>query len=161
MSTEKPTNVPWPVWAAVTLLAAMIPIFFQTFNGDDPPDDPPLVTPTDESEHDAPADPLVGVWEQHIYDDYGYTRLLGKFIVMKQNGAYVMGAKEQLRSPDVINSSGIFDVTYHDGVWTFKSDWGDGQIAYFKLARVSDKGFEGASFLQGYERSKNRRIKVA
>jgi hypothetical protein len=120
-----------------------------------PPVAPPPTPP-------APAlAPIIGLWEQYFYDHAGKLAYGGTFRVVQQKNTYRMYAEKQPKTPFIINSLGLFDVEYSSGVWTFKSDWGNGDIGHFVLKRVSDTVFEGESLFNGKApKTKNKWVKI-
>ena len=112
-----------------------------------------------DSPNDANED-LSGVWEQYSADRYGNLIYVGEFLVTKQNGAFIMVPREQVQAPGIINAVSISDVTYNEKFWTFKSHWGNGMFAKFRLERVSSETFEGVSLVNGQIIGRDRWIKI-
>jgi len=92
-----------------------------------------------------PIVPIVGVWKQYFYDAYGKLVYGGTYRVTKQQENYVMREDDSMKASNIVNSLGLFDITYDGDLWTFRSDWGNGLTGYFRLRRVSDTIFEGES----------------
>lgn len=105
-------------------------------------------------------DELSGVWEQYSADSHGNLRYLGEYLVTKQNGTFVMFPKEQVQIPGIIHAKSISDVTYNEKLWTFKSHWGNGMFAKFRLEKVSDEIFEGVSLVNGQIVGRDRWKKI-
>lgn len=90
---------------------------------------------------------LAGIWEQYAVVDSETDIYLGEFAVSRLGDEYQMSARTQVQHPLIINSLGIFDVEYDGDIWTFRSDWGDGNIGRFVLERESEDVFEGHAWL--------------
>lgn len=128
------------------------------------------VTPVKDSAGPEHAEPLSieGLWKQYmmIEEDWIYG---GTFIVTEENGVYAMDYYEEIAErqvasdsyiADTINSRGLFDITFDNNVWTFKSDWGNTGIGEFRLMPRYPDIFEGYSYLDGQRRTFNRWEKV-
>ena len=96
-----------------------------------------VVTPT-------PSTPSIeGIWKQWCFDKSNIPVEIGTFIVTRQGGEYVMGARVQVEEWRVQNSIGIFNVEYDGKLWTFNSNLGGGDVGNFHLERKTDTVFEG------------------
>ena len=71
-----------------------------------------------------------------------------------------MAALSQSRESGIDHTTGISDVRFEGGQWTFKSDWARQGTAEFRLTRVRADFFEGASFLGGRLKEKNRWTRI-
>ncbi len=97
---------------------------------------------------------LLGVWLQNV-EVRGHWRAIGQFVVFKnQTGALRMAAVAQ--AANLQYTKGISEVQLSGSEWTFKSDWSREGIAEFRLKRVREGVYEGASYLRGKFREKNR-----
>jgi hypothetical protein len=96
-----------------------------------------VVTPT-------PSTPSIeGTWKQWCFDESNIPVEIGTFIVTRQGGEYVMGARVQVEERRIQNSIGIFNVEYDGQLWTFNSNLGGGDVGNFHLERKTDTVFEG------------------
>jgi hypothetical protein len=87
--------------------------------------------------------PIEGVWKQWCFDEANTPVEIGTFIVIRQGGEYVMGARAQVEEQRIQNSIGIFNVTYDGKLWTFNSNLGGGDVGNFYLERKTETVFEG------------------
>jgi hypothetical protein len=101
-------------------------------------------------------DRRTGEWHQYVLTDEGSWRLLGAFNVQQQNGVFVMAPVAQLRDTGVTNSRGLFDLRYTATEWSFHSDWGNGNIAVFRLNKIDPGVYQGWAFLG--EKRMNRNL---
>jgi hypothetical protein len=95
-----------------------------------------------------------GNWQQFVSDNSGW-RPLGVYRVERSDGAYRMEPVRQSQDPDVTTSKGLFDVRFSGSDWQFKSDWGNGDVAEFRLQRVAPGKYVGWSYLRGERRNYN------
>jgi hypothetical protein len=86
---------------------------------------------------------LEGTWKQLCFDESNIPVEIGTFIVSRQGGEYVMGARVQVEEQRIQNSIGIFNVEYDGKLWTFNSNLGGGDVGNFHLERKTDTVFEG------------------
>jgi len=112
---------------------------------------------------------IEGYWDQYMLagKDYIYG---GTFSVEVNNGIYIMQYIKKQNDDAIVtdtyfivvrNSQGLYDISFRNGTWKFKSDWGSGDIGEFILTMVSKDRFEGWSYLRGERRSYNvwKRVK--
>lgn len=103
---------------------------------------------------DAAGHPLAGLWRQTMLD--GRREVAGGlFIVTADEVGLSMRPLSQSGSVEVNNSRGLTDVAFSGTLWTFKSDWGQGQTGEFRLMRKSADEFRGASYLNGRQMDLN------
>ena len=95
-----------------------------------------------------------GEWQQFTWSENRWMAI-GTFLVREDNGVYLMTPVTQVRDPSVTNSRGLFDVSFTSSAWTFRSDWGNGNIANFRLTRTGPGTYEGWSYLGEERRNKN------
>ena len=108
-------------------------------------------------------DGIVGNWDQYMLTEkdfiYG-----GTFKVTKNHDSYEMSYIENRDGTTVMsdtyyieirNSKGLYDISLKDGIWKFKSDWGNRDIGEFVLYHKSKDLFEGWSYLRGEKRTFN------
>lgn len=101
---------------------------------------------------------LLGIWRQDA-EVRGQWIEVGKFIVYKhRDGTLRMAAIAQGSNRDY--TKGISDVQLASGNWTFKSDLARAGMAEFRLKRVREDVYEGASYLNGNLREKNRWTRI-
>jgi hypothetical protein len=67
-----------------------------------------------------------------------------------------MAPATQKTGKNVINTSGLFGVTFTEAEWRFKSDWGDGKkMAEFLLNKVGKGAYHGWTYLNGQRVNEN------
>jgi len=137
MKTPRERPVLIAVIGAIAAVAAAIatPICSRLLSSDSPP--PAAELPV------SPGIPIEGTWKQWVYDETGTPVEIGAFVVTRQRGEYVIGARRQNESERILNSLGIFDVQYDGTLWTFNSNLGKGEVGNFHLERQTDTVFEG------------------
>ena len=100
--------------------------------------------PTEQVLSSTPRTPSIeGTWKQWCFDESNIPVEIGTFIVTRQGGEYVMGARVQVEERRIQNSIGIFNVEYDGKLWTFNSNLGGGDVGNFHLERKTDTVFEG------------------
>ena len=97
-----------------------------------------------------------GDWQQFMADGNGAWRPLGVYRVeTADDGVYRMTPVNQSQDPDVITSKGLSDVRFEGTDWHFKSDWGNGDVAEFRLQRFGPGIYAGWSYLRDEQRNYN------
>lgn len=104
-------------------------------------------------------EPAEGNWKQLVWTTNRWKEL-GVFRLHKESGMYLMHPVEQVESPTVINSKGLFNVQVSQEKWSFSSDWGNGDIGQFELTRVWEGIYIGKASLNGQVTSLNLWLKV-
>jgi len=95
-----------------------------------------------------------GEWQQFVWDE-GKWRYIGVFLVYEQNNIYMMKPVDQVKSPDITNSLGLFDVSFTKNEWVFNSDWGNGNIGTFRLKKIAPGIYEGWSYFKDKQLQRN------
>ncbi len=103
-------------------------------------------------------DRVIGNWNQYVFEDNRW-RYLGTFAVYFKED-YVMVPLNQNNSPDLIHSKGIYQVNFFGNEWTFKSDWGNGNVGEFYLKKIGAGIYHGYPYLRGQRLSENLWILV-
>jgi hypothetical protein len=103
-------------------------------------------------------DRRTGEWQQFVLTDEGSWRLLGTYRVQQQGGAFLMNPVTQTRDESVTNSRGLFDLQFTASEWRFRSDWGNGNIAQFRLTKLDPGVYQGWAYLG--EKRLNRNLWV-
>lgn len=149
VAPDAPVAVPAEVAAEVDQSPSGVRATSRPSEGTTRPADPGEVTPPAETEtppenraDKAPRD-IIGTWKQYASKDGVATQYLGTFLVSRRDGRYVMDYTEKTDAPNVRDTLGISDITFEGTDWTFSSTWGENDIGYFSLRRVSDVLFVG------------------
>ncbi len=100
-----------------------------------------------------------GVWKQYILDE-GKWWDLGTFKVSYQEGIYLMSPINQTIDEGLVNSRGLFGVSFSEEKWEFNSDWGEGQIGKFLLEKIRTGMYHGWAYLEGEPLNENLWILV-
>ena len=103
-------------------------------------------------------DRRTGAWQQYVLTEDGSWRLLGTYLVQQRNGVFVMAPVSQTRDEGITNSRGLFDLQYTTTEWHFRSDWGNGNIAQFRLNKIDPGVYQGWAYLD--DRRQNRNLWV-
>jgi gentisate 1,2-dioxygenase len=103
----------------------------------------------------AQSDRVTGDWQQFVLDGQGAWRALGVYRVEETNGEYRMTPVSQSQDPDVTTSKGLSNVQFTGKDWTFNSDWGNGDVAEFRLRRIGPGIYAGMSYLREEQRNYN------
>ncbi len=90
-------------------------------------------------------DKKVGEWTQYTWME-GRWKELGVFLVYRQGGNYLMAPARQRVGSDVVNSRGLFGVSFSNDQWQFKSDWWNGNIGTFLLDKVGPGMYYGWAY---------------
>jgi hypothetical protein len=97
-----------------------------------------------------------GEWQQFAWNEFEHHwQSLGTFLVYKEQGKYLMKPVDQVKAPDITNSLGLSDVHFRARRWTFKSDWGNGEIATFRLTRIGKNVYRGWAYLKSKPQTRN------
>ncbi len=99
-------------------------------------------------------EPVTGDWQQLVFAR-GAWRTLGVFRVLQSGAEYRMEPVNQVRDGTVINSRGLSNVRFSDPDWRFHSDWGNGNVAEFRLRRIGPGAYQGWSYLRDEQRELN------
>ena len=94
----------------------------------------------------AQSERVTGDWQQFVLVNDAW-RLLGTYRVEKAGDGYKMAPVNQATGPGIIASKGLLDVRFSGEDWAFKSDWGDGKVAQFRLRRAAPSVYLGWSYL--------------
>lgn len=102
---------------------------------------------------------LIGTWRQEADIGSGWSEV-GKFRVSQDlDGVLYMDALTY--GTNMIRSQGITNIKLSENMWTFKSDWGSGDVAEFRLKKQRTNLFEGAAYLRGRLHAKNRWTRIS
>lgn len=109
------------------------------------------------------APPLMGKWEQWIYHPVHkkwYSGGIYRVAIRQQKLAMAILDNTDVDA-DVINSLGITEVAYVDGLWTFNSQLESEELLHFELRCVDKDTFSGYCYQNGEALSANtwRRVK--
>jgi hypothetical protein len=110
------------------------------------------ITPTPES--------IMGAWKQYVLTPDEGDVYLGTFVVSQLRGEYVISPRTQPEGDRMMNTIGVFDVSYNGERWTFNSNWGGGEIGNFELQRMSPTMFEGEIRVAGRLSNRTRFVKI-
>ncbi len=106
-------------------------------------------------------DNLSGIWQQKLLMPSGEWKNAGTFEVREDpSGKLSMTPHRQPNSPDLIPSNGISNVEQVADVWTFDSDWGNGNLGSFVLKADKRGRYVGYSYLNGQKRTLNLWIRI-
>ena len=97
---------------------------------------------------------VTGDWQQFVQDNDVW-RSLGIYRVEKAGDGYRMAPVSQTKGPGVINSKGLSDVQFSGEDWAFRSNWGNGDVAQFRLRRGAPGVYLGWSYLRAEKRDFN------
>jgi hypothetical protein len=108
---------------------------------------------------------IEGAWKQYVLDPIEGDIYIGTFVVSRYRGDYVISPRTQNEGQmgDELTfqtSIGIFDVAYDGQRWTFNSNWGQGEVGNFELARKSATTFEGEIRVAGKLSNRTRMVKI-
>ena len=95
----------------------------------------------------AQSERVTGDWQQFVLDNDAW-RMLGTYRVEKAGEQYRMTPVNQTKGPGITNSKGLSDVQFSGEDWTFRSDWGNNNIAEFRLQRAAQGIYLGWSYLR-------------
>ncbi len=99
---------------------------------------------------------IAGHWKQYVWEEQSQRwKNLGIYVVYSQAGNYLMAPINQKMGKNVINTSGLFGVTFTEAEWRFKSDWGDGKVAEFQLNKIVTGTYHGWAYLNGQRVNEN------
>ncbi len=106
--------------------------------------------------------PIEGTWRQFMPSDNGAEdELVGTFVVARTpDGAYVISPRAQAEGEQYQNAVGVFDVAYDGHVWTYNTNWGNGEIGNFEFKRVSPTEFAGEIRVAGKLEHRTRVVKI-
>ena len=107
----------------------------------------------------AQAGRVTGDWQQFVLDNDAW-RMLGTYRVEKVGEQYRMAPVSQTKGPGVVNSKGLSDVQFSGEDWSFRSDWGNGDLAQFRLRRAEQGVYLGWSYLREEKRNFNMWVLV-
>jgi hypothetical protein len=116
------------------------------------PADPSPITPTPNT--------IEGAWKQYILSEDEGDVYLGTLVVGRSKGEYVISPRTQTEGERMQDSIGVFDVAFDGRVWSFNSNWGDGEVGNFELKRVSPTVFEGEIRVAGALSNRTRFVKI-
>lgn len=106
---------------------------------------------------------LIGKWEQWIYHPEHQQWYSGGIyrVTIKQQRLAMSILDNTDVVPEMINSQGLADVTYENGVWSFYSQLEIGEVLHFKLRCIDEDTFSGHCHQDGQTLSANtwRRVK--
>jgi hypothetical protein len=102
---------------------------------------------------------VTGDWQQFVLVDDAW-RMLGTYRVEKAGEQYRMTPVDQTKGPGVIASKGLSDVQFSGEDWTFRSDWGNNDLAQFRLRRTAQGVYLGWSYLREEKRNFNMWVLV-
>jgi hypothetical protein len=97
---------------------------------------------------------VTGDWQQFVLDNEVW-RSLGIYRVEKAGDGYRMAPVNQTKGPNVVNSKGLSDVQFSGEDWAFRSDWGSGDVAQFRLRLAAPGAYLGWSYLREEKRNFN------
>jgi hypothetical protein len=154
------------IGAGSAIFAAFAKPICDTLFGDSP-------EPSHAAVADAPADPvrpespvtptpdtIMGAWKQYVLTPDEGDVYLGTFVVSQLRGEYVINPRTQSEGERMMNTLGVFDVSYNGERWTFNSNWGGGEVGNFELQRVSPTVFEGEIRVAGRLSNRTRFVKI-
>jgi hypothetical protein len=107
----------------------------------------------------AQSERTTGEWAQFVLLNDVW-RPLGVYRVEEAGGEYRMSPVKQTEGPDVITSKGLSDVKLSGEDWSFKSDWGKGDVGQFRLRRAAPGVYLGWSYLREERRNFNMWVLV-
>jgi hypothetical protein len=90
---------------------------------------------------------VTGEWQQFVMSQDSW-RALGVYRVEQSDGEYRMAPVSQLQEPDVTPSKGLTNVRFSGAEWKFSSDWGNGNVAEFRLRHIGPGVYVGWSYLR-------------
>jgi hypothetical protein len=90
---------------------------------------------------------VTGDWQQFVYIQDSW-QALGVYRVEQADGGYRMAPVSQSEEPGVTTSKGLSNVRFSGAEWTFSSDWGNGDVAEFRLRHVGPGAYVGWSYLR-------------
>ncbi len=105
-------------------------------------------------------DDIAGVWEYYWLGDAGTLNYLAKVRIANQNNDYLISLVDQVTGGEVTTATAITDVTYNGEILTFQSSWSNGEVANFRLQKLSDTIFEGDATVNGQLRGRSRIVKI-
>jgi hypothetical protein len=103
------------------------------------------------------SDPLVGKWEQLVYNP-GNSQWYsgGIFQVSGKPSSYSISYLDYSRNPaEFVNAAGITDVAFANDEWTFSSKVDANEVLTFKLRRVDGQTFQGYCYQNGQQVAAN------
>lgn len=118
------------------------------------------ITPTPEGRTAIAAQPIEGAWRQYILTQDEGDVYLGTFVVSRLRGEYLISPRSQPEGERLMNTLGVFDVSYNGEAWTFNSNWGGGEVGSFDLRRKSPTEFEGEIRVAGQLSNRTRFVKI-
>ena len=107
----------------------------------------------------AQSERVTGDWQQFVLDNDAW-RMLGTYRVEKADEQYRMAPVSQTKGPGVVNSKGLSDVQFSGEDWSFRSDWGNNDLAQFRLRRAAPGVYLGWSYLREEKRNFNMWVLV-
>jgi hypothetical protein len=93
---------------------------------------------------------VLGEWHQLVYSNEQWeTRAI--FRLDKKQGEYLMTRIDKKEGIPIFKPKpkGVFDIRFKGDDWYFKSDWGQGKIAEFRLKQITPGVYIGWSYLNG------------
>jgi len=107
---------------------------------------------------------IEGLWKQYmlVNEDYFYG---GTFVVTKNSGTYEMHYYDEdidreiekgNQTIKVTSSKGLYDITFIENIWEFKSEWSGDRVGVFKLNERYPDIFEGYAYENGVRKTFNR-----
>jgi hypothetical protein len=154
------------IGAGSAIFAAFAKPICDTLFGDSPqPSTAAVATdPADPARVDSPITPtpdtIMGAWKQYVLTPDEGDVYLGTFVVSQLRGEYVISPRTQSEGDRMMNTLGVFDVSYNGERWTFNSNWGGGEVGNFELQRVSPTVFEGEIRIAGRLSNRTRFVKI-
>jgi len=130
------------------------------------PDRPATTATTDADDRDITPTPMTkthgieGAWKQYVLTEDEGAVYMSTFVVSSGEDGYVISPRSQVEGERFQTSLGVFDVAYDGDRWSYNSNWGDGEVGNFELARVSPTVFEGDIRLAGKLLRRTRLVKV-
>jgi hypothetical protein len=93
---------------------------------------------------------VLGEWHQLAYRDEQWETLAIFRLDIKQ-GVYLMTRIDKGASVPIFKPKpkGVSDIRFKGDEWYFKSDWGQGKIADFRLKQITSGLYVGWSYLNG------------
>jgi hypothetical protein len=93
---------------------------------------------------------VLGEWHQLAYRDEKW-ETLAIFRLDKKQDAYLMTRVDKGASVPIFQPKpkGVFDIRFKGDDWYFKSDWGQGKTAEFRLKQITPGLYIGWSYLNG------------
>lgn len=111
---------------------------------------------------------IEGIWKQYmmVNEDLLYG---GTFSVYEHDGIFMMDSFDPTVDRTIMNenetitikgSSGLYDISFENGIWAFKSKWSNDRIGVFILNEIYPDIFEGYAYENGNKKTFNRWEKI-